>query len=63
MVMVHSGGCWMLMGLVAAHGAVQRGWFVGDAAGAGWATDAGEETHGCRCIASGAGRGAQCWSG
>ncbi|KAJ6959011.1 hypothetical protein NC653_037329 [Populus alba x Populus x berolinensis] len=36
-------------------GAVQRGWFAGDVVGAGWTTDAGEETHGCRCTASGAG--------
>lgn len=55
------GAQWWLLVLVAAPGAVQRGLFAGDVASAGWATDAGEETHGFRCTASGAGGGAPCW--
>ncbi|KAJ6859876.1 hypothetical protein NC651_036250 [Populus alba x Populus x berolinensis] len=55
------GAQWWLLVLVSAPGAVQRGWFAGDVASAGWATDAGEETHGFRCTASGAGGGAPCW--
>lgn len=40
--------------------AMQRGWFARDAASAGWATDAREETHGCRCTTAGAVGGTQC---
>jgi hypothetical protein len=34
-------------------GAMQRGWFARDTAGAGWTTDAREEMHGWRCVAVG----------
>ena len=55
------GAQWWLLVLVGPPGAVQRGWFAGDVASAGWAIDAGEGTHGFRCTASGAGGGAPCW--
>jgi hypothetical protein len=43
-------------------GAMQRGWFARDTVGAGWTTDAREETHGCRCVAVGVVGNTQCCS-
>jgi len=41
-------------------GAMQRGLFARDTAGAGWTTDAREEMHGWRCVAVGVVGNTQC---
>jgi hypothetical protein len=41
-------------------GAMQRGWFARDTAGAGWTTDAREKTHDCCCVAAGVVGNTQC---